>query len=44
VAAEPDLFRGEDGLEVAFERSGATVRGAHVNAGRVRGLTFKKIG
>jgi CubicO group peptidase (beta-lactamase class C family) len=43
LAAEPDVFRGEHGLEIAFERSGAAVRGARVNAGRVRGLEFKKI-
>ncbi len=44
LAGERDVFRGEDGLEVTFERSGGTVRGARVNAGRVRGLEFKKIG
>jgi hypothetical protein len=43
LASEPDVFRGEDGLDVAFERSGGTVRGARVNAGRVRGLEFKKV-
>ncbi len=39
----PDVFRGKDGLEVVFERSGGAVRGARVDAGRVRGLEFRKI-
>ena len=42
LAVEPDVFRGEDGLEVVFVRSGSAVGGARINAGRVRGLEFKK--
>ena len=43
VTVGQDVFRGEGGIEVVFERSGGAVRGARVDAGRVRGLEFRKI-
>ena len=44
LPAEPDVFHGKSGLVVVFERSGGAVRGARVDAGRVRGLEFRKAG
>ena len=44
IPAEADLFLGRGGIRIAFQRSGGQVVGARIDAGRVRGLDFKKIG